>query len=210
MMNNLLMENNNQNEEEIKLIDLSEMEHDTGGIADIGYKVLEYLAPVVNKRINQLFSKYNEFVKTAQDEAVEARKKAEKAVAINDFGRDYLNQTELGKLYKPRMSSITIGQVLRLIGWAKVSKKSDTEPYNNLDLRAKRVYANQYHYNKEKFKEDFENWLKENGLWEEFDNHISRKQRQQFIKELHEARIEWIEWGLSPTFKAIECYCFIN
>lgn len=131
-----------------------------------------------------------EIITQSQDIAIEANDKADKALAVNDTGQLYLNQTELGKLYKPVMSSKTIGNVLRLIGWAKVSKRN-TEPYNNIvDIRAKMLDYNYYRWHKEKFKTDLENWLEDEGLYVEFTGHISRKQRQIFFKKLHEEMID--------------------
>ena len=143
------------------------------------------------KKVWTEIKQLREVITQSQDTAIQADKKAEKALAINETGQTYLNQTELGQTYKIIMSSKTVGNVLRLIGWAKISK-SRTEPYHNVleSMKAKMLDRDYYRYHKEKFKNELENWLKEEGLYEKFDDHISIKQRQQFFKKLHEERIE--------------------
>ena len=142
------------------------------------------------KQVWSEIKQLKEVISQSQNIAIEANEKADKALAINDTGQMYLNQTELGQLYKPSMSNKTVGNILRLIGWAKITMTGRTTPYERVQkLRAKMLDYQYYRWHKNKFKEDLEEWLKDEGLWEEFDNHIGKKQRQIFFKKLHEERI---------------------
>ena len=127
---------------------------------------------------------------TMSDTSLKADKALEKITFRdeNSFGEDWLNQSDIGLLFEPMLTSHDVGQVLKIIGYTKKSK-TQTIPYSNVikSGKVRRGYNAKYstwYFYSDKVKDDFIKYMQSKNLYEEFLALTSETQVKEFINKL--------------------------
>lgn len=106
----------------------------------------------------------------------------------NEFGNDWLGQKDLGLLYEPVISSHQMGHILRKIGMAMKNKTITTPLQKTINAGfVKRGYASNFtawYWYADKVKNDFEKYLKKNGLYDKFLGINTEKEMEDFINNI--------------------------
>ena len=141
---------------------------------------------IVKQQISNLIDRTNEAKETAE----EAKKIAEISRKVNTGSKVYFTQTDLGNTYKPTISSVAVGQILRIIGLAY--KTTPTRPLRTqaVETGIAKMVGQGYQWERDKVDEKWINWLKDNDLYVEWSKHTTATERRLFIKELHDDLID--------------------
>ena len=141
---------------------------------------------IVKQQISNLIDRTNEAKETAE----EAKEIAEISRKVNTGSKVYFTQTDLGNTYKPTISSVAVGQILRIIGLAY--KTTPTRPLRTqaVETGIAKMVGQGYQWERDKVDEKWINWLKDNDLYVEWSKHTTATERRLFIKELHDDLID--------------------
>ena len=137
---------------------------------------------IVKQQLSTLINRLNE-TENKVDKALEV---AESSKKVNTGSKVYFTQTDLGNTYKPTISSVAVGQILRIIGLAY--KTTPTRPLRTqaVETGIAKMVGQGYQWERDKVDEKWINWLKDNDLYVEWNKHTTPTERRIFITEIHE------------------------
>lgn len=167
-------------------------EHD---LAVIQQQIMAKQNEFLKQRVEQLENQNQKIITEFEIMKIDQKKNLE--VAVNSLrvkeGRfEFINAGDFGRYFSVSIGAVFVGRLFRIVGLAQPNKGS-TIPYRkHIPKYAKTNAASNYtsvswHYvNCLKF---IDEWLQENGYYEEFYSIQSEKEMEKFINQLHEIKI---------------------
>lgn len=167
-------------------------EHD---LTVIQQQIMAKQSEFLKQRVEQLENQNQKILTEFEIMKIEQKRGLE--VAVNSMrvkeGRfEYINAGDFGRYFSVSIGAVFVGRLLRVVGLAQPNK-GQTIPYRNhvpkyaVTNAASNYTSVSWHY--VNCLKKIDEWLQENGYYEEFYSLQNEKEMERFINNLYEMKI---------------------